>query len=148
MDVAGVQDGRVLMGDRRRNFAVATLFAGAFWLVQVAASHEAVARFVKSVNNLYVDVQKLSTSPTDKAKYFIYAIIRPGCRRCPKTYFIMSETGNVVRYMGAFRCDKSFEVLPQSSNGMKNILCRNWSDRVGAELARVLRFDAVHQTYK
>ena len=136
------------MRNRRRQFAIAGFIAGVALLALAPVSTGNAARFVKSINRLYVDFQKLSTDPNDKAKYFIYAIIRPRCPRCPKTYFIMSETNNTVRYMGAFRCDKSFEVMPQTTHGMKNILCKNWTNRNGAEIARFLRFDRALNSYK
>ena len=114
----------------------------------VISSGPAAAEFVRSASRLYVDVQKLSTDPQDKSKYYTYAMIRPRCNRCAKTYFIMSENDYQVRYLGAFRCDKSFQVLNQSTHGMKDILCRNWTNRDGAALARFLRFDPAAKAYK
>ncbi len=120
-------------------------------LVLVAAvmtALPAAAKFQRSTNQLYVDLQKLSTSPEDKSKYYTYAIVKPGCKRCPATYLIMAESAQRVRYLGAFRCDKSFQVLDQSTHGMKDILCRNWTDREGAALARFLRYDPMAEVYK
>ena len=56
-------------------------------------------------------------------EYGAYAIVQTGGENLPVIYVIFSNFKGKLATLGAFRCDKEFQILQSTTNGLRDIKC-------------------------
>ncbi|MBL4756499.1 MAG: hypothetical protein JKY32_02300 [Rhizobiales bacterium] len=99
------------------------LLAALIGIAGVLSPNSANAEFQRADQLLYKDVLDLSDDLQPGTEYFAYAVVQSYGENMPVIYTIVYSHKGDQRVLGAFRCDKQFEIVSSKSNGLYDIRC-------------------------
>ena len=99
------------------------LILGVLAVVGFTMARPANAEFFRSPDDLYTGVLELSDDVMPGSEYYANAIVRTFGENGPVIYVIFYNHKGEDRVLGAFRCDKQFEVMETMTNDLRDIRC-------------------------
>lgn len=89
----------------------------------IVMAGRANADFTRTDDIVFIDGLELSDQFTPGSEYFAHAIVRSSGQNMPVIYVIYYSHKGDRRVLGAFRCDKEFEVVDSMTSGLRDIRC-------------------------